>query len=251
MCKWIIALCLFGLVGCGTTRAENQNRSDLLLQLGITQIGNNNYPGALRNFLEAEKLNPQNAAIQSNLGLVYFLRQKNELSIKHFKRAIELEPTYTEAKNNLARVYIEDSQYQEAEQLLKQVLADLTFPDQNKAYINLGLSYFNQKKYAKARNTFATVINKSPSNCVAQTYYGRTYFEEGDYGQAAQALDRAIGFCQAELVDEPHYYSALAYYRLGDRSKSMARFNEIRKYYPNGLFREKAEDMLNLIRKGH
>jgi outer membrane protein assembly factor BamD (BamD/ComL family) len=38
---------------------------------------------------------------------------------------------------------------------------------------------------------------------------------------------------------------------MGDRSKSMARFEELVKIYPAGKYREKAKGMLDLIRKGN
>jgi tetratricopeptide (TPR) repeat protein len=93
-------------------------------------------------------------------------------------------------------------------------------------------------------------LKAKSDDCWANSYYGRALFEEKKYSQAAEALDRAIGFCQKNLIDEPHYYSALAYYRVGDKSKSIARFEEIIRYYPDGKYREKAKGMLDLIRKG-
>ena len=92
-------------------------------------------------------------------------------------------------------------------------------------------------------------MNASRDNCVANAYYGRSIFEMKDYSKATSALDTAIGFCQRALFDEPHYYSALAYYRLGDKEKSMARFTEIVKLYPEGKYREKSKAMLEMLRK--
>lgn len=130
---------------CGTTQKTDENKASLKMQLGVAHLENDNLPLALKELLEAEQLDPKNPLIQNNLGLVYFLRKKMDLSLAHYTKATELNPQFTEAKNNLARVYIEVKQYQKAEVLLKQVVEDLTYPNQTSAYMNFGLMRFNQK----------------------------------------------------------------------------------------------------------
>lgn len=221
------------------------------MRMGISQIESGNYPGALKDLLKAEELDPQNAVIQNNLGLVYFFRKRHDLAEKHLRKAVAMDEKYTEARNNLSRVLIEQGKFSDAEKELKIVLNDLTYPNPEKAYINMGLVEFNQQDYSSARKFFSQVIDSTPDDCIANAYIGRSFFEEKDYARAAETLDRAIGFCQKNLYDEPHYYSALAYYRLGEKSRSVARFEEVIKYYPTGKYRDKAKGMLSLIRKGH
>ncbi|WII72756.1 tetratricopeptide repeat protein [Bdellovibrio sp. 22V] len=248
MRKWILALCALSIVGCAS---KDKEKADLYLRMGASQLESGNYPAALRDLLKAEELNSSDPVVQNNLGLVYFFRERYDLSEKHLRKAIDLEPKYTEARNNLSRVLIEEGKYAEAESELKIVLNDLTYGSPEKAYVNFGLAKFNQKDYSAARSAFSKVLSSQPDDCIANTYFGRTFFETQDYSRATEALDRAIGFCQKNLYDEPHYFSALAYYRLGDKSKAIARFEEIVKYYPTGKYREKAKGMLSLIRKGH
>jgi type IV pilus assembly protein PilF len=251
MYKLFILVSAFFLVSCVSASKENQEKSELYLSMAASHIESGNLPFALRDLLSAEKLTPESAAVQNNLGLVYFLRERYDLAEKHLKKALDLLPTYTEARNNLARVYVEMGRYREAEDNLSTVLSDLTYPSADKAYINLGLSKFNQKQYAAAQKSFEKVIMSQNDHCIANTYRGRCLFELQEYDLATRALDRAVGFCQKELYDEPHYYSALAYYRKGDKSKAIARFEEVIKYYPNGKYRDKAIGMLDLVRKGH
>lgn len=250
MRKLMIALCLLSLMGCASWWQRDKNKAELYLRMGITQIESGNYPYALRDLLKAEELDPQNAVTHNNLGLVYFFRERLDLAEKHLRKAVSIDAKYTEARNNLARILIEKGSYSEAEKELNVVLGDLTYPSPEKAYINLGLVKFNQKDYVASHAAFSKVILSIPDDCIANTYLGRNLFESNDYAQAAESLDRAIGFCQKSLYDEPHYYSALAYYRLGQKSKAVARFEEVVKYYPNGKYREKAKAMIGLIRKG-
>ncbi len=253
MRKWIIALCaipvVVSMMGCAST--QNREKADLYLRMGSSLIEEGNYPSALSALLKAQELDPENPLVLNNLGQVYFLRERYDLAEKQFRKAITIQPKYTDARNNLSRVLIEEGKYSDAEKELNIVLSDLTYGAADRAYINLGLAKFNQKQFPQAEQAFAKALQSKNDDCVASNYYGRSIFEQKDYGRAVEALDRAIGFCQKNLFDEPHYFSALAYYRLGDKSKATARFEEIIRYYPDGKYREKAKGMLDLLRKGH
>lgn len=244
-----VLIVLTHILACSTS-VEKQEKALLYLQLGNNNISSGNYPFALRDLLSAEELDPKNPVIQNSLGQVYFLRERYDLSQKHFLQAIELDEKFTDAKNNLARVLIEIGKYNDAELLLNQVLQDLTYANLEKAYINFGLLYFNQKKFDKAKLQFSKAIESQTDSCIANSYYGRSLFEMKDYVNAARALDRAIGFCQKNMIDEPHYFSALSYYRSGDKNKAEIRFAEIIQLYPNGKYKEKSQSMLELLRKG-
>lgn len=249
MARILLTFSIFILVACATTRASDAEKAELFLQMGSTQFENGNYPGALTSMLKAEELDPKNPAIQNNLGLIYFMRQRYDLSEKHLRRALSLNNKYSEARNNLGRLLIEIGKFKEAEKELQLVIDDLTYPAVDKAYVNMGLAQFNQKNYSAAKESFLHAMDVARDNCIANAYYGRSYFEMKEYDKAAPALDTAIGFCQRSLYDEPHYYSALTYYRLGDKDKSMARFSEIVKLYPEGKYREKSKAMLEMLRK--
>lgn len=250
----MITLFLFPIVllsfsGCASWNHDKE-RAALYLRMGGSLLEEGNYSNALAALLKAQELDPDNPVILNNLGQVYFMKERCDLAEKQFKTAVSLQRNYTDAHNNLARVLIEEGKYSEAESELNLVLNDLTYSSNDRALINLGLLRFNTKDFPKSEAAFRSVLKIKSDDCIATSYYGRSIFEQKDYARATEVLDRAIGFCQKQLFDDPHYFSALAYYRLGDKNKSVARFNELVKYYPDGKYREKAKGMLELIRKG-
>lgn len=244
-----IALC-FGISACASFGSDDKEKAELYMKMGVAQYEQGNYPYALRDLLKAKDLDSENPLVENNLGLTYFMRERYDLAEKSLRRAIEINPKYTDARNNLSRVLIEVGKNKEAEAESKIVLNDLTYASLEKAYVNLGLAQFNQSRFEEAKNNFSKAVEAQRDSCIAHTYYGRSQFELKDYRNAADSLDRAVGFCQRSLYDEPHFYSAVAYYRLGNKEKSVARFEEILKLYPSGKYREKAAGMLDLIRKG-
>ncbi len=246
--RLFLALILLASVGCASF-SEKKEKSALHMQLGVSYFESNNYPMALAEFLKAEELSPNDPAIQNNLGLTYFMREKYDFSEKHFRRALSLEPKFTDARNNLARLLIEKNRHAEAEKELKTVLNDLTYTGVEKAYINLGLSQFNQKKFDLAKKSFLKAAEQQRESCVANNYYGRSLFELQDYKRALPALERAISFCQKSSFDEPHYFSALTIFRMGEKDKAITRLQEVIKLYPQGRYQDRSRAMIEIIRK--
>lgn len=233
--------------GCATN-SKTREEAALRGQIGTAHLARGNYPAALRELMQAEKLDPKNVSVQNNLGLVYFFRNRFDTSLSHLSRALEIAPEYSDARNNYARVLIEVGRFDEARKQLDQVLADLTYNEPAKAWVNYGLLYFKKKDYEAARTKFAEAIKINRDNCLAQTLYGRSLLEMGKGEIAAQALDNAVVVCRPQQYDEPFYYSGLAYYKLGRTSAAIARMEEIMKLYPQGTYAVKAESMLKLMR---
>lgn len=245
-----IGVFLFGSLfsGCQTD-PKNKERAALHLKLGVSFYESGSYPEALSSLLSASELDPDNPTIQNNLGLVYFMRERYDLAEKHIRRAVDLLPSYTDARNNLVRVYIEAKNYKKAQIEMNLVLADLTYGGLERAYSNQGLLEFNQQRYSSAEKAFLKAVEYKRDSCFANNYLGRAIFEQGDYERAARALDRAVSFCQKAMIDEPHYYSALAYFRAKDKARARARFEEIIRIYTNGKYQEKSRQMLDLLGK--
>ncbi len=248
----ILPVYLTLLAGCTSMNSnpDQQESADLHMQIAVSHIQKDSLPTALKELLIAEDLAPRNASVQSNLGLVYFLRERYELSERHYLKAISFRPEFTEAKNNLARVYAEIGQYRKAEPLLIEALKDLTFTDYASVYANYGILEFKQKQYARAKYFLKKSLDTDRENCFTHVYLGRTYMELIELNLATDELEKGISFCQPINVDEAHYYGALAFYRNNQKDRAMVRFEELIKLFPNGKNNEKAKKMLALIKKG-
>jgi len=249
----ILTICIIGsqslLTGCATMTREDEERSRIMLRMGVSQMEAGDYPSALKTLLQAEQLNPGDAVIQNNLGLAYFYRDRVDLAEKHLRLALTARPDYTEASNNLGRILSERGKNGEAIQVLLHAQNDLTYPKPAKIFLNLGIAYFRDKQYSVAREKFRKTLEFGRDNCLAQSYMGRTYFETKDFKSAAEVLDRAVGFCKASQYDEPHYYSALAHYQLGQINQAESRLEEVVKIYSQGKYTEQAKSLLETIRR--
>ena len=238
-------------VGCGggSFIRDDNDQSELQLQVGTSQLQNGNYPAAMASLLKAEQLDPSNPLIQNNLGLAYFVRDHFSEAEKHFEKAISLKHDYTDAKNNAGRTLIELNQFEEALKMLSDAEKDLTYPTPEKPLINIGIVYFKTSRYDLAKNYFAKALASQRENCLAYDYYGRSLYELKQFAAASDALDRAVGFCQPMQFDEAQYYSALAHFQAGNKEKAEARLEQLIKIYPRGKYKEKSKAMLETMRR--
>jgi len=161
MIKYLLFILIILSLGCASNSkrmTKQERRANLHLKLGVTHLHAGNYPQALIELLKAEKIEPENPTIQNNLALAYFVRQKHDLSLKHIKKALTLDPKYSDARNNLGRILIDIGQYSEAQRQLKIVLKDLTYTQPAKAQTNLGLSYFKESRFKTAKKYLLKAI---------------------------------------------------------------------------------------------
>ena len=236
------------LAGCQSLQ-EQEEKANYILQSGTALYEAGHYPEALKELMRAYKLNPRSPVIANALGLAYHSRGRSDLAVKYLKESLSLDPTFTEARNNLVRIYIDTKEYKLAEQEVAIVKKDLTYPSLDKVFINEGLLYYEQKQFDRALYPLEKAIEYSRDNCSAHHFYGKSLFQLKRYHEAAGALDKAVEFCQKAGSDEPHYLSALAYYRSGDKRKAAVRFEEITKLYPNGTYYEKSKSLLEIVKK--
>jgi len=239
------------LLGCATRALTEKEESAILhLQIATEYIKSEKYPAALKELLIAEDLSPRNPSIQANLGLVYFMRERYELAEKHYSKSISIKPDFTDAKNDLGRVYVEIGQFKKAEALLKEVLNDLTYVDFSKANANYGVLEFKRKNYRNAILYLNKALEQDRENCYIRAYLGRSNLELKNTTNAISQLKKAIPFCEQINSDEAHFYLGIALYRDNQKELSIFRFEELLRIFPSGFHFEKTQKMLELVKQG-
>lgn len=242
----ISMFCLL-LAACATTE-ENKQLAYNHFKIGVTFQAKDQKEQALQQLLLARDLDPDNEMIQNHLGLAYYFLKEYELAVVSFKNALAIKPNFSEAQNNLGRTYVDLNDFQNARLHLTMAANDLTYPHKDKVWVNFGLSYFNQNDFKNSQTYFLKAISANRNNCLAYNYYGRAQIELEKFDKAVKAMDQAIYHCQLKGFDEPYYYGAISYFRLGYKAKAIARLQEGRKLFPDGPNKEKINEMFNLMR---
>lgn len=225
---------------------DNERRASFYLQIGNDYLEQKNYPEALINLIEANKLSPNNPIILNSLGLLYLAREKNNTAEDYIKKAIALAPQYTDARTNLGRVYLAQGRYNSAILETQKALKDLTYTTPEKAQTNLGIAYFRKNEFPKAKAQLSAALKMNSNFCPAYSYYGQTLMKLKQYDDASGIFDRGIKVCQNN-PEEVHYLSGLSYYHTGKKEMALTRLREVAKLYPTSEYAEKSRSLLKVI----
>ena len=237
------------LTGCASIMGPkvDKERAALHLQIGTGYLSQGMYPQAMAELQKAEQLDPKSPLILNNVGLSYYVRGKSKQAEAKFRGAVKNDNNYSDAKNNLARVLLDQGRTAEAIKWLHSVEGDLTYQFPEKTFANLGMAHFNLGQYQKAEDYLLRSLEIRRQNCVTANYYGRTLYELKRVADSAQMLDQAVEYCRPSRFEDPLYFSAMSYFSLGEKEKTRARLEELLKDYPQSKYVAKAKGMLELL----
>jgi len=214
---------LIGATACTSTQEKHKKQANAYRELAEAYFLERQYTLALQELLKAEKLRPESALIQNNLGLVYMMKDRMDLSVQHFKRAIKLKPDYSEAINNLSTALLKMEEWDEAIDHLNRLTGSLVYATPQYAWLNLGFAHYKKENYALAEKNYKLAIKhyedgfpKDASYIKALGGLGRTYTAMGRLAKALAIYGQAIKW--APQYAETYYYMAQTYEKAG-RSK--------------------------------
>jgi type IV pilus assembly protein PilF len=189
---WIVGILVIGcLAGC----APNENlrkQGESSRNLGEAYMSQGNYTLALKELMAAEQLIPDDPYLQNDLGLAYMGKNRPELAIEHFKKALVLKPQYAPAMNNLGTAYLSQQNWDAAIACFKSITGDLLYATPNYPLSNLGLAYYNLKKYDQSAKYYQDALKLDPKFPPAILGLGRTYRAQGKLGDAVSLLEEGV-----------------------------------------------------------
>ncbi len=111
---------------------------------------------------DAVAKSPYKARTHNNLGHGYKLAHKPAEAMKHFERALELDPDYADALNNLATLYANDHRTEEAVALLRRTLA--LDPNHLSAHYNLAINLYEMGLVYDAAREYEVILQLAPES---------------------------------------------------------------------------------------
>ena len=113
-------------------------------------------------YQRALQINPHYPYAHNNLGVLYAKSNYLDLAINEFNNAVANKPDYADAYNNLGATYIRKGLYEKAiQECLKAVKYNNRYID---AYYNLGTAYFNNKQLDHALEITKLVLSIDPNH---------------------------------------------------------------------------------------
>jgi len=132
-----------------------------LMRQGSVALQQGHFDQALKLFEEAASLQPKNATAYNMIGLCHFRKENYPEALEAFTKALNLVPTFSDARNNRGATYLAMGQFSMAEVDFLAVLADNTYPHHWDVYYNLGMTYYRRGNVAAAQEAFVKAITSS------------------------------------------------------------------------------------------
>ena len=236
------------VVACATANMDVQKQQGKAVRnLGEEYYKQGDYTSALREFLKAEALYPDDPFLQNDLGLTYKAKKRLNLATKHFKKALELKPDYAPAKNNLGAVYLDKKEWDTAIKYFKEVSENMLYATPYIALSNLGWAYYNKKEYTLSETYYLKALDLEPKFINAQRGLGLTYIAMGRIDEGVKIFEKAV-------KDYPKFaplYDDLArvYVLSNDYEKALDAYQKVIELAPGSPIAAEAEKAAQRIKR--
>jgi tetratricopeptide (TPR) repeat protein len=248
--------------------AQSPPQAETRFSTGVMHLREGRVDLALDEFKKAVKEDPKNPYFQKGLGLAWAAKASKERearktppgapaskeeadawkeAIACFRRALELNPYYTDVRNDLATALIGSGDREAGKKEFLAAFSDPTNPTPEISARNLGQAYMEEKNYAEAINWFRASVNRNKK-------YSDPYLGIADALVASNRLDEAAAQLEAavtEIPDDPALLLALGqvFYKAGRFGEARARLEETVKKDPAGPSGRSAADQLKALPK--
>jgi type IV pilus assembly protein PilF len=192
------ALLALALAACATT-SRDRELARVQYDMAIQAQRAGDPRGALVEIEKAVEAAPDDAEIRNFHALVLHLHfGQLDRAIAEYRRAIELQPNYSEAKLNLGAALIAAGRYEEALAPLDEARQDLVFHDAHLAEGNYGWAKYKLGDEAAALEHLNRAVTMTPAFCLGYRNLAEIHEARGDLPAALRELDRYARACPAE-----------------------------------------------------
>jgi tetratricopeptide (TPR) repeat protein len=189
--------------------------TDPAARAGDVYLRRRQYEAARQHFQAIRGRVAEPARAECGLGIAYQYLGQTDLAIQSYRQAVNLDPLYAEAANNLAFLYAERRENLEEARSLAWRAARLR-PRDGTMRDTLGWVYYQRKEYAQALSHLRAAQSMQPDNPEIAYHLAMVYEQQGQRDQARQELKRALR-PPANFAAAPAARQALA--RLGRAGK--------------------------------
>ena len=101
------------------TAVERRNSADIYVKLGFEYMGREQNEIALKNFKKALQIDDKHTDAHHAIALFYQQLDRIDLANLHFERAVELQPSNARAHNNYGKLLCSEGDFEKAQEHLK------------------------------------------------------------------------------------------------------------------------------------
>ena len=194
----VLTLAAAGVLGSCVHIPTDKERqgAEAHYDLGINAQASGDVRGALKEFEESLKLDPDFADAHNAIALLLHLSfDRKDEAEKHYRQALAIRPNFSEAKVNLGNLYLDQGRLDEAITLYEQALNDMLYATPYIAETNLGWAYFKKGNSAQALEHLKAAVTTNPQFCLGYKDLGLVHDSRGDLASTCDAFGKFVEAC--------------------------------------------------------
>ena len=200
-------LMLLGLLAtlpaCATSTAETEIRkleARAAYEGGVKAITDGRVSLGLSSLRQAVEVEPTNAMYRNAVGAVLLNIGRYPDAQVEFLKAVELDPTYSDAYHNLGSAYAEQAKWEEAIGAYRKALAQPIYATPENTYHNLGYAYWALDRRKDAEEAFRAALQLEPRLVPSHFWLAVVLQKEGRQAEARAHFRAARDLEPASLL---------------------------------------------------
>ncbi len=185
------------LAGCsGPTAEQREKAAEIHYDLGTNQMNQGDAQGALAEYLQAAKENPEMPQIHNALGLVYgFSLGRFPEAEAEFKQALELKDDFSEAETNYGAFLLSRGRFTDAIPHFQKAINNPLYGQRTSAECNLAWALYKTGATDRAIAQLRAALLVAPKYCKGWRQLGAIFAEKGALDDAIDSYSRYADAC--------------------------------------------------------
>lgn len=246
--KFLILILL--IASCATKQkamSPTEKKAMIYYNQGTKDLMDRDYTIALKKLIQANNLKPNDTRIMNNLGMAYFFKNDKSKAVAYIKKAIEIDEKNSDARMNLASVYVDLKRYKEANAEYQKVLKDLVYEKQQRTHYNLGILALKTNKANEAIKHFEKSVEVDENYCPAHYQLGLINYRSNQFKDALKNFHNAsLGLCYGS--PEPIFMKGQTYEKLGSYIEANEQYEVIMSRFTKTKYSALAKNRIYEIR---
>lgn len=260
--------------GCATRTKRDADQSQVRYQLAVGYFQNHREEAAIEELQKSIEADPQNAEAYNMLGLIalkhaydYESQAETSSCLKgsdlqmvrtdenrklreaeaHFRKAVELRPSFPEAWNSLSAVALLLHAWDDAIVSAENALKDATYSQPVFARANLGWAHFHRKDLQNAWKELHEAVSRAPAFCVGRYRLAKVYLERGEIDLAVETIDPLVADAKRCPLQEAFLLAGLLHERRKDSERARELFRACAGMSPRSCVAEECRRYAQMI----
>lgn len=194
----VIALGLGACSGASVRQQEAQRlkSSEINTELGLSYLKKRDTERALVKLTRAIEQNPDNAKAHAAIALAYDNLERQARARTHYRRAVELNPMDSYARNAYGAFLCREGAVSEAVTQFDEAVENPLYPQPEMALTNAGQCLRKDGDVARAETYFRTALRRNPKFAPALFHMARLSYETGNALSARGYLQRYLAIAK-------------------------------------------------------